>query len=157
MSQELQNNQVSLTTTDIVFGETSKFKYPKSAKEFCWTCQDYASVLGHSSVNCPETICLNCLEHGLTVKGHNATICLNQQDIGPSSRKLAWIHSKNVPILIWGSSLKKLVPKLVYKKLGSSRDCCGEDDDSGADNNCCRHVQTSSKLTRFKVNLLYWD
>ena len=76
MSQELQNNQVSLTTTDIVFGETSKFKYLKSAKEFFVTCQDYASVLGHSSVNCPETICLNCLEHGLTVKGHNAGICL---------------------------------------------------------------------------------
>ena len=76
MSQELQNNHVSSTTMDIVFGETSKFKYLKSAKEFCVTCQDYASVLGHSSVNCPETICLNCLEHGLTVKGHNAGICL---------------------------------------------------------------------------------
>ena len=76
MSQKLQYNQVSSTTTDNVFGETSKFKYPKSAKEFCWTCQDWASVLGHSSVNCPETICLNCLKHGLTVKGHNAGICL---------------------------------------------------------------------------------
>ena len=34
MSQELQNNHVSSTTMDIVFGETSKFKYLKSAKEF---------------------------------------------------------------------------------------------------------------------------
>ena len=76
MSKKLQDNQVSSTTPEIVFGETSKFTYSKSAREFCWTCQDQASVLGHSSVNCPQIICKNCLEHGLIIRGHHAAICL---------------------------------------------------------------------------------
>lgn len=114
MAQELQNNQVSSTTTDIIiFGETSKFTYPKSAKEFCITCQDLASVLGHSSINCPETICLNCLQHGLTVKGHNATVCLRPTRYWPDKSQTGINPYKKCTYPNLG-----IIPEIVSPKIG---------------------------------------
>ena len=38
--------------------------------EFCITCQDTRRILGHSSIDCPHTICKTC-----SSKGHHAGIC----------------------------------------------------------------------------------
>ena len=66
MSQE---DEISSTTKD------HRINYSKFDREFCVECQDTKKVLGHSSMDCPEMVCKNCLKYNLTVKGHHAGIC----------------------------------------------------------------------------------
>ena len=80
MSKKLQDNEVSSTTKD------RKIKYSKFNLEFCLECQDTRKKLGHSSVNCPEIVCLNCLKYGQKIKGHHAGICIRKELYWPEEQ-----------------------------------------------------------------------
>ena len=67
----LQDNQISSTTKE----HMHKKEYSLIDRKYCIECQDFEDVLNHSTINCPEIICKNCLAHNLKIKGHNATIC----------------------------------------------------------------------------------
>ena len=76
----LQDNQISSTTKEHKISDYSEVNI-----NFCIECQDTREKLGHSSIDCPQMICLNCLKHGLKIKGHHAGICMREKLYWPNS------------------------------------------------------------------------
>ncbi len=66
-----QSSEISSTTKD----HMHKKEYSLIDRKYCIECQDFEDVLNHSTINCPEIICKNCLARGFKITGHNATIC----------------------------------------------------------------------------------
>ena len=85
MFKKLQDDEVTSTTKERKINEYSKFNL-----EFCIECQDTREKIGHSSIDCPEMVCLNCLKYGLKIKGHHTGICMR--------KKLYWPEEQFGPV-----------------------------------------------------------